>query len=579
MDLRRSTRRLRHWLIARWAPLAAPADVAGREVRPAVSAALATWAGWVFVALDDHARAHRAFRRALRRRPGHDGALTGLTETGLRVGPPALRADPRLGVVAVPAGIAADVVAAAEQQLAKRAADGRAWSRLAGAHRHDGDWEAWEAATGRALAAGGGRDDAEVWFERGYGGLLRGRRAGGFTSDELELVLRSFERTLELDPHHASARAHLVRLAVQHGEWAVALDAAWPEGAGGGPEPAELISRAVAIEAAPPDYWFAVAWRLQAAGRYLDAAAMRERMTLAARTGRRHVAFGRALDDARAASAQGDVEGAQARLRWLAADFPRPHDRLVIAKLGADIALHAGDAEPLRRWAAARALAVDTAAERRFDALIRGRRVAIVGPGVDDANDDDIDRHDVVIRTKLMSGADAPRTDIAYYTDSSAAVLTEQISGALAAGALQLGVVRPTALDLVGDARFPPSQVRVAPFEDAATFQASHFAISRIAYDLLRYVPASITVFRADLFTNPQPYAPAYRADLPMYHALRFVPVTPMYGHDLAADHRFLAGLVAHGLLRGSDRLTEILGLDSAAYLTRVEAARDAQAA
>lgn len=574
--LPRWLRRTRHRIARSWQPIARRAAGSQTSSRAPVRAAISTWAavrwGRLFVALEDWGRADRAFRRALHRDPQHLEALLGAARSHLHVGPLVPTADPRLGVVVRPAGLATEAIAAAALASDLAPADPRPWTALLVAQRRAGDWGGALATAERAVTRVVGPGTADLWFERGFDALLAGRRAGGYTPEMLERATAGFRGALEREPSHVRARFHLVRLAAQHGDWDVALEAAWPDPPRPIPtDPEQLFQIAASVGTAPVDFWYAAAWRQHAAGSHRNAALLRMRMAEAMRCGRRHVSFGAGIDDAQAAIVLGDLDAARTRLRWLHADFPRSTDRLAVAKLAADVALRSGDPTPLRRWAAVHAHHAAPAAEAAFNALVRGHRIAIVGPGTEDV-DDLRTNHDVVVRTKFVAGGHTAPADIAYYTDSSAAVLAEQIDKALTSDALHVAVVRPSVLATLAADGLPARSVRIAPFEDLGCFQATHFAIGRIAYDLLGYEPASITVLNVDLFTNP--YTSSYQADRALYRARRFVPVTPGFGHDLAGDHVFLGQLASNGLIDAPGRLGHVLGLETTAYLASVEAAQ-----
>lgn len=577
MDVSRPIRRLRHRLVRWWQPWARrrPSEPTRRALHPATATAI----GFAFRVIEDWGRADRAFERAVRRDPAHAPAWRGLAETRLHLGPPTPTVDARLGVVERPAAL--PTASAAAHRLTELTPDDpSAWATLVRTLRQSPAAADAHAAADTGLTRVPDRSPgaAALWFERGFAALSEGRRVGGFTPELLDRALESFDTALACDPSHYPARFHLMRLATQHGRWPVALAAAWP-GAGPWPDDVDGFARAATgAGGAPTEFWFVAAWRLQAAGRHREAEALRRRLAATLRTGARHLAFERGLDDARAALAAGDHAAVERRLARLAADFPRREDRAVVAKLAADVALRRGDAGPLRHWAAEHSTVTDPTAERRFAELVHGRRVAVVGPGIDAGDDDEIAAHDVVVRTKYLVG-NAARVDIAYYSDSSAAVLADSIATLLADGTLPLAVFRPSGLRLVSARGFAPGTARVSPFEDLAGLHASHFAIARIVYDLLRYAPATITVFRADLFTGAQTYDPAYVTDRPLYRAQNFVPVTPMYGHDLAGDHAFLARLLELGMIGAAPGLARILTLSSDDYLARVEAALAPQAA
>lgn len=541
--------------------------------------------------IEDWNRARRWHVRAVRLEPDRAAAWVGVGRTSERGGPTGPVVDPRAGVVE---GWVGDPVLAAEAYERALAVDpscAAAWAGILRAHRRAtalGLADPARSIERGSIAVASVPTDPDVWFERAWSVVVAGRAAGGLTAGDVDDAIEAFERCLVLAPHHARARFHLVRTAVQFARWETAAGAAWPSERSRDLDLGADDVERVAITEAPPRDWLLVhGWRLHAGGAYRESERVR---TVAAaraadRSGRPLESVTDVVEAVQGAIRLGDLDRAAETLR---ADVRRRHpaDALAIGKLGADLALRRGDVGALERWAGRHAVAADPLAERRFADLVRGRRVAVVGPvGASTETGSlgaEIDGHDVVIRTKGVAGLDldashGTRTDIAFYSDSSATLLTPQIRSSLAEGRVALAVVRPSWLDVWRAAGFDEGTVRVTPFEDLATFQASHFAILRIVYDLLRYRPEAITVYHTNFFTTATLYASAYAFDQPFYDERSFARVVPMYGHDLAADFRFAGELRRTGLVGGDPVVERLMALSTDDYLAQVELATAAR--
>jgi hypothetical protein len=286
------------------------------------------------------------------------------------------------------------------------------------------------------------------------------------------------------------------------------------------------------------------------------------------------------IQTVKALVALGDLDGAK---RLAASNRPSsflPRDALAFEKLLCDLDMRSGSVRPACDWLDRHSVAVDPEAEHGFRELIEDRHIALVGPaGYRIGSGPTIDEHDVVIRTKYAPMTEpkevehfGSRTDIAYYSDSSAFVLEADIHRALSAD-LRMAVLRPTTFNAWFPDDHAVGRVRTTPNEDLAHFQASHFGVQRILYDVLRYRPASITLFGADFFTGERLYADHYQVDIELaYRPRQLEPVLPMFGHDLAGDFRFSKMLYDAGLFRADEVTASLLEQSSDDYLALLDA-------
>lgn len=428
--------------------------------------------------------------------------------------------------------------------------------------------------------------DQHSWYLLGRTRIEDAYDRGAQTNEEVAAIQAAFRFGLEIAPADARMSFHLVRSYVSTGEWASALESSFQ---GGGKvrrsdvlnaldaAPAELVQRFPGLV---PDSWYAIHAEALGAGRVRHAATAKDAMALCSieRTDPyRTAGLGPSLNAARALAHLGRLDESEDRLRSLMKEVMPSRDALAVARLVDDLAFRRGDLT-VPRWAEGQAVVTDSA-DRRFRSLIEGRSVAVVGPSVSDAEaGSQIDGHDVVIRTKFVPGrveaearTQGRRTDIAYYTDSSARIFGTEIRSALMSGDLQMAVLRPSAFRA---APWPPcdGRLRYVPAEDTLPFQGTHFAIQRILYDLLHYSPSQITLFNIDFFTGLSTYLPGYATEVgDVFKPNRFRPIRSTAMHDLREDFVFTKLLSHRGLIATSPPVAAILALDTESYLEEVE--------
>jgi hypothetical protein len=386
-------------------------------------------------------------------------------------------------------------------------------------------------------------------------------------------VRRAWSRGLEVDQMHAACRYHLVRSLVSTARWDDALRAASPSPI---PSRSELLCAAQRgdeslVGSVPFDVWYVLAAEQLASWNIVEVGRLRAQMArswLAQHPHHQRVPRQRLLA-ARAWCALEDFDRAHALLRDVPSAWRRL-DRLAASKLLADVQLLQGNLEP--SVAAMSLHDPPSAAEQRFAAMVRGRRIAVVGPAppVDDQSAA-IDTHDVVIRTKFVAHELAPgagsRTDIAYYSDPTARLSQGDIVTLLDSGQLRQAVLRPTAFRSPPLAVADASSVRYSPSEHGATFECTHFAIQRIVHDLIRYQPAAVSVFNATLFVGDVHYVSGYADDAQRHYLPNNLqPILSTAAHDLRTDFVFLQRLREAGFVHVDDRLGAVLDLTVEQY-------------
>jgi tetratricopeptide (TPR) repeat protein len=541
--------------------------------------------GTAFASLEDWRRAQRYFDRRARLEPTTASRWIALGESLLRGGPIGPTFDARVGIIQADQGDGERAVDVFQRAASVDPRSADAWSGLSRAGYKRGDLEL--AADAAKQATRLAPENAATWLQYGMMINALAHRRGGFEQTRLDSLHGAWEAALAGSPHpvQANARFHLLRSYAQFQNWSGAFALAWPDNTmTPDPSPATLIAAAESgVEGAPTDWWFVAAWRLQSLGHHSGADHARQRMAERQIQSTAHElapAVGPSIQTIKALAALDRLDEARLQATSSRPSSLLPHDALAFEKLLADVELRSGQVGPARVWLERHSVAVDPEAEHRFRHLIESRNVAIVGPAGYRINSGSvIDDHDVVIRTKYAAMTNPEdgqhfgrRTDIAYYSDSSAFVLEEEIRTALSAD-LSLAVLRPTTYNARPHDDRLVGRVRTMPNEDLAHFQASHFGIQRILYDVLRYRPASVTLFGADFFTGERLYADRYQTDIELAYAPRqLVRVLPMFGHDLAADFRFSKGLHEAGLFRADDMASALLAQSPDAYLALLDA-------
>ena len=497
-------------------------------------------------------------------------------------------ADEVRGLIAGGTG-RAEAIEAATRATELAPHDPATWMELGSAADLAGDLamsrRAFEAAT--ALEPG----LADAWYRLGRTSAGVATRRGTFVADDVRHHADSLRRTLQLDPDHLHARYHLARVAVRAQDWATAIDAADPSGRATavglgdlvrhGTDPdrlrAVLDEHAEAADPALVDAWLVAHWRAFADGHLglaFEAKDAYARCLLAL------LAPGSAISATkarvRALACLGDVDGALEELDALDSSPGDRHHRAVTGKLRHDLdVLRGGRSGFVRPVDPGLGIAADGPSRRRFDELVRGRRVAVVGPVELAEPPGALDDADVVITT-LSTGLAPPSTAaarragrplVAYVANSSVARFPDRLARLLDDDPGAMLVLRPTSRPVTPDELGDRDDVRWCPTENAALLEATPYAVPRILYDVLHHQPASVSLHHVDLFARGRRYAPGYRRRPATRDGDDIVENLDGYGHDLRADFRWVRDLASAGVVEVSDGLAEILARSELAYL------------
>ena len=199
--------------------------------------------------------------------------------------------------------------------------------------------------------------------------------------------------------------------------------------------------------------------------------------------------------------------------------------------------------------------------DRRFDADVRGRTVAIVGPATPVGDQSaEIDAHDLVVRFEWL-GAPIPgmgtRTDIVYYNRSMG------------------GRMRPDQI---------PDGLLWVCYRDRAHARSDHEhhraqrcpprlrrpnLVPISAYDCALAGAAAVTIFGANFYLDARPYYDhSYLpARLQRIGNRRLISHT-VSSHDQIEQRRFMRKLMAeHPQISGDQRFTSVLTMDDGEYL------------
>ncbi|WP_420450882.1 hypothetical protein [Ilumatobacter sp.] len=463
-----------------------------------------------------------------------------------------------------------------------------AWMELGFAAHAVGDAPLERSAFERAARVDPGH--APAWFHLGRTAAHVATRRGAFHADDVALHGASLRRALELDDDFDLARYHLVRVAIRAQDWSAAMAAADATGRAasiglaemvtGGPDDGSLAAAAeVHDEPELRDAWLVAHWRAVADGHLHAAFAAKDAyarcLLLRLDTAPTPAAT---IARVRALVSLGRIDRARAELHRSSEGPTDRRHRAIVAKMRHDLEVLV---DPARAFAGPNARGRAASGANRFDELVRGRRVAVVGPAATGDHDAEIERADVVLTTlstglvladdRSSVGADR----IAYVADSSLVRFAQRIERLLEESPRTLLAVRPSGAAIIPAALDGHPQVRRCPDENAVLLEATNYAIPRMIYDVLHHAPSEVAVYHADLFSTGRRYDVGYRRPWPRQGDGDdgLLENLDGYGHDLRADFRWMRRLHEDSVIAASPRLAEVLDGGEAAYLDSAGAA------
>lgn len=252
-------------------------------------------------------------------------------------------------------------------------------------------------------------------------------------------------------------------------------------------------------------------------------------------------------------------------------------ERHRLEKMAADVHLIQGRMQPLVDYARRRAQDSALHGEERMAQLIRGRRVAVVGPAdTGDRFGAEIDDYEVIIRPRLMTHFDdeqaarlGTRTDIAYFSGRDIAAFMEEAGAAVESDQLQMVVGRGLSLEAFEGQM--PEWLRFYRHDFALGFHGPPMGIGRILYDVLQFEPAEVGLFNIDFFSGQTAFSKGYREQKDQTMGPYSIVNEIVLAHDLVFEHRLTKAMAATGVLRAHGVAGDVLALSEAQYLEKLE--------
>lgn len=252
-------------------------------------------------------------------------------------------------------------------------------------------------------------------------------------------------------------------------------------------------------------------------------------------------------------------------------------ERHRLEKMSADVHLIQGQARPLLDYAERRRADTPLPGEAAMEDLVRGQRVAVVGPAdTGDRFGEEIDEYDVIIRPRFMAAFDAEqaarlgtRTDIAYFSGRDIGEFTEEARGAVEAGTLKMVVGRGLSMETFSGEM--PEWLRFYRHDFSLGFHGPPMGIGRILYDVLQFGPAEIGLYNIDFFSGQTAFSKGYREDKDQGLGPYSIVNEIILAHDLVFEHRLTQAIDATGILRARGVAGEVLALSEEEYIDRLE--------
>ena len=257
-----------------------------------------------------------------------------------------------------------------------------------------------------------------------------------------------------------------------------------------------------------------------------------------------------------------------------------PTDRVErhrLEKMAADVHLIGGRARPLIEYAERRREDTPLPGEASMEELIRGQRVAVVGPAdTGDRFGEEIDAHDVIIRPRFMAEFDAEqaerlgtRTDVAYFSGRDIGEFVEEAGAAVDAGRLKMAVGRGLSMEAFEGEM--PEWLRFYRHDFSLGFHGPPMGIGRILYDLLQFGPAEVGLYNIDFFSGQTAFSKGYRPARDQGLGPYSIVNEIILAHDLVFEHRMTRAVEATGVLRARGVAGEVLALSEEEYISRLE--------
>lgn len=246
-----------------------------------------------------------------------------------------------------------------------------------------------------------------------------------------------------------------------------------------------------------------------------------------------------------------------------------------VRKLHADAELALGNPAPYFEYSVDVRKRFYLPGERKMINLVKGKRVAIVGPAATNEElGEVIDSYDVVVRPNFNPDFVAAhpksmgsRTDVAYYSGQDMNKLIDDVDALVSASGVQIVNTRSFSFHAHHHREIP--WLRFCRHDWSLSFHGSPLGIQRMVYDLLQFCPNEIAIFNSDFYTGGGEFAEGYR------EKRSFGPGSFMNDlvvvHDLLTDFKFTQAMLATGHVTAHGRAAQVLALDPWSYLRQVE--------
>lgn len=247
-------------------------------------------------------------------------------------------------------------------------------------------------------------------------------------------------------------------------------------------------------------------------------------------------------------------------------------------KVHAEAQLMRGHAGPYIEYSEQTRAANPLPADDAMEELVRGKRVAIVGPvDTGDQLGSLIDDYDVIVRPRFNpdfvahhTEAMGSRTDIVYINGQDLEDDIPQMARAVEEGSLKLAVARPLSYHLHHEREL--SWLRFYRQDFGLHFHGFALGLQRFAYDILQFDPAEIGIFNTDMYTGSDAFASGYRDAKDIGFKPGSIMNDLIVNHDLLFDFKYMRALEATGIVTLHGKAEEVGHMDPDDYVKAMEA-------
>ncbi len=246
-----------------------------------------------------------------------------------------------------------------------------------------------------------------------------------------------------------------------------------------------------------------------------------------------------------------------------------------LRKLHADVSLLHGNAEPLQKYHRGLSAEHPNPDDARMKKLIKGKRVAIVGP-VDTGENlgSVIEEFDVIVRPGYLPSVfkhrpevHGSRTTISYYSHLDSQKLTDEELTAMRDKGVKLVVLRSNMT--IAAQKLPEGFLRYMDGEPSIYLRRFPNAVQRAIFDIERFEPAEIECFGMDMYSNGS----GSRMEKLGFEGA-FVPGTrlnPAPYHDWLFDFKVMHHFYTSGLIKARGITAQAFAMSPQEYVERLD--------